>query len=400
MDVLTPDNLFQVARCEITEHYFTPATVFLADYLHTLPLEVSLIWPSEWSFAKILFLLNRYWVLDIIFRHFGTHPQLKLKCYSQSKCYSRLKCSNHRMNTALTLVNVVDHGSSPSVCRMGFISSTTFAFFGFLLSEAIMFLRLFALSGRNRWMGGWLGFQFFILHFAPFVAVCVFIRDVEYEPSPIPSVMPCLPVAQGSARWKEIALYSVGLGSHTLIISLTLYIMIREHRSTKSSLLSIFYRDGLIYFLGLAITSLVNIVISATVPFNCDAMFLIPQRTIHAILANRAILHLREQGRKDVQAGSSTTLDFGGNTNGSGGGSTTVREGNRLRFGSMRFWDRGYGGEKEEWKGRRRGKTSGIGSGGTEADTMGTMGTGATMGDAGIEMSDIEFASKRTKSSA
>ncbi|EFI27271.1 hypothetical protein CC1G_15099 [Coprinopsis cinerea okayama7 len=393
MDVLTPDNLFQVARCEITEHYFTPvaATVFLADYLHTLPLEVSLIWPSEWSFAKILFLLNRYWVLDIIFRHF------------------------------------VDHGSSPSVCRMGFISSTTFAFFGFLLSEAIMFLRLFALSGRNRWMGGWLGFQFFILHFAPFVAVCVFIRDVEYEPSPIPSVMPCLPVAQGSARWKEIALYSVGLGSHT------------QHRSTKSSLLSIFYRDGLIYFLGLAITSLVNIVISATVPFNCDAMFLMyvpfphphlhpllplplhsrltnfhktdththtrirkssPQRTIHAILANRAILHLREQGRKDVQAGSSTTLDFGGNTNGSGGGSTTVREGNRLRFGSMRFWDRGYGGEKEEWKGRRRGKTSGIGSGGTEADTMGTMGTGATMGDAGIEMSDIEFASKRTKSSA
>ncbi|TFK24344.1 hypothetical protein FA15DRAFT_704673 [Coprinopsis marcescibilis] len=211
-----------------------------------------------------MFFLNRYWLLDAVFRYF------------------------------------VDNGRSPMMCRTAFISSTIFTFIGFMFSELIMFYRVYAISGRVRALGIWLIIQFGVFHVGSFIAVVAFIKSAEYQISPLPSIMPCMPVEQLSARGKEIALYALLLLSHTLILLLTLLVMIKKHRKTKSTLASVFYRDGFVYFLGLAVTSAVNIVISGTAPYNCDAMFLVPQRIIHGILASRAILHLREQSQKEL----------------------------------------------------------------------------------------------------
>ncbi|KAH6913359.1 hypothetical protein BKA70DRAFT_1262606 [Coprinopsis sp. MPI-PUGE-AT-0042] len=237
MDSITEENFLDILRCERTEHVRETADgLKFADYLHTLPLEISLIWPTPLNAVKV-------------------------------------------------------------VCRIGFLAAHVSTFLGFLFSESIMFYRLYAISGRTKFMRIWLSVQFSIFHVCSFIAVLVFVGNVEYQQSPAPSVMPCLPVAQVSARWKEILLYGLLLASHCIILSITLLIMIREHKQTRNSLLSIFYRDGFMYFVGLAMASIVNIIIATSVPFNCDSMFLV-----------RAILHLREQARRDIHGRSDNTI--------------------------------------------------------------------------------------------
>ncbi|TFK24345.1 hypothetical protein FA15DRAFT_419748 [Coprinopsis marcescibilis] len=196
-------------------------------------------------------------------------------------------------------------------------------FIGYILPEVIIFYRLYAISGHSKALGIWLSIQFGVFHVGSFIAVVAFLKNTKYDISPLPSVMPCLPAKQNSARGNSIALYGVMLFSHIreptgffysniqptvsktktcipVILLLTLAVMIKKHRRTKSTLASVFYRDGFVYFLGLTVTFAANIVITGTATYNCHGMFLVPQRVIHAILAGRAILHLREQSQNEL----------------------------------------------------------------------------------------------------
>ncbi|RXW12156.1 hypothetical protein EST38_g13698 [Candolleomyces aberdarensis] len=39
--------------------------VQVADWSYTLPFEIEVIWPVKWSLAKVLYILNRYFLADM-----------------------------------------------------------------------------------------------------------------------------------------------------------------------------------------------------------------------------------------------------------------------------------------------------------------------------------------------
>ncbi|TFK24343.1 hypothetical protein FA15DRAFT_655993 [Coprinopsis marcescibilis] len=143
--------------------------------------------------------------------------------------------------------------------------------------QVIMFYRLYAISGRVKALGIWLIFHFGVFNVGSFVVVVALLKNTSVQHL-ASKTKTCDPV----------------------ILLLTLVVMIKKHRRTKSTLASVFYRDGFVYFLGLAVTFVVNIATAGTAPYNCDGMFLVLHRIIHGILASRAILHLREQSQKEL----------------------------------------------------------------------------------------------------
>jgi len=100
----------------------------------------------------------------------------------------------------------------------------------------------------------------------------------------------------------------------TLILALTLIKGIQHFRGTKSTLVSVLYRDGIrnyIYartttlvsvlyrdgimnYIYLCVLSIVNVSVLLTVPHGYTTLLTAFQRAIHSILSARILLHLRE----------------------------------------------------------------------------------------------------------
>ncbi|RXW15546.1 hypothetical protein EST38_g10303 [Candolleomyces aberdarensis] len=40
-------------------------TVAVADWIYTLPFEIEVIWPTKWNLVKVLYILNRYFLVDM-----------------------------------------------------------------------------------------------------------------------------------------------------------------------------------------------------------------------------------------------------------------------------------------------------------------------------------------------
>ncbi|RXW15549.1 hypothetical protein EST38_g10307 [Candolleomyces aberdarensis] len=55
-------------------------TTWIADWLHTLPFEVEVIWPARWNLVKFLYLFSRYFPIDIIFSYIYIEvPDVKVR---------------------------------------------------------------------------------------------------------------------------------------------------------------------------------------------------------------------------------------------------------------------------------------------------------------------------------
>ncbi|RXW17980.1 hypothetical protein EST38_g7880 [Candolleomyces aberdarensis] len=65
MATLSPAAIFASATRQVITKYVNVANfvILVVDYLATLPSEISLMWSSKWSAAKVLFFLTRYLAL-------------------------------------------------------------------------------------------------------------------------------------------------------------------------------------------------------------------------------------------------------------------------------------------------------------------------------------------------
>ncbi|KAF5335813.1 hypothetical protein D9611_009634 [Ephemerocybe angulata] len=225
-----------------------------------LPLEVELIWPSPFGIVKALFFLNRYMCIDIIASYF-------LRSIPNAH-----------------------------VCYVAFIVTSIFSFVGIAVSEAIMFVRLFALIGRRKRWGYLLGAQFVIVHAASIAILSLLISGVRFQDSHV-SLIPCIPITTVT---KDVnapitVFFAVVMANELIIFMVMVWIGLQKHRETRSALLQLFYRDGAFFFLVVAVTSTANIVIIRLAPDACKNIFIEPQRVINSIVAGRTIFHLRQQ---------------------------------------------------------------------------------------------------------
>lgn len=96
-----------------------------------------------------------------------------------------------------------------------------------------------------------------------------------------------------------------------------------------------FYQDGIVYFVSLALVTVGNIIFDLVGPPELRFMLAVPQGVLHSVLSCRMILHMYDFGRKEIMASSEETgtgMEFApGLHSGAEGGST--RDGTRIYAG-------------------------------------------------------------------
>jgi len=132
------------------------------------------------------------------------------------------------------------------------------------------------------------------------VAAVVFARNivstgrsskVVYNPLDAPVYPGCFLVANGNAL---LVCYVILLGYETAIFLLIVAKMAYHGDMRSSSLYKAVYRDGILYYACLLAASIVNIVLLVATP-GISSIFLTGlHRALHAILAERLILNIRQ----------------------------------------------------------------------------------------------------------
>ncbi|KAH6906613.1 hypothetical protein BKA70DRAFT_1286418 [Coprinopsis sp. MPI-PUGE-AT-0042] len=248
-------------------------TIVVLEYLQLLDLEQSLIWPSKWTLSKALFLANRYlpfWFVTI-FLYYNSAP----------------------------------NSTSPTTCRTLFSVATVGMIIAALCADAVLYLRLYALSKQARVTKIVLITNYTLVGIVCVVGIGLFLPSETFVPSP--NLLPQTPCFhwgnKATTIWLTVC-YGALLYSSLFTTALSLWYGVKLYLSMRpmppSTLIKIFHRDGAIYFVCIATISLVNAFIARVAPLQYRYLLSTTQGMVHSVLAARMILHLREVARQDV----------------------------------------------------------------------------------------------------
>ncbi|KAF7366382.1 hypothetical protein MSAN_00894800 [Mycena sanguinolenta] len=260
-------------------------TIWLFDYTLTFGAEVSHMWTSKWSLSKVLFFCSRYSpAFDVpILMYYSMVPNLSFK---------------------LVL--------SPTACRI--ILGTVF---GLAVAEAILILRTYALSGRRRGV-----LIFFTTLWALGVTSSIillefFLLSATYEPPVAPGVPGCN-LTGGTAVFAGIP-FIIVLLNDTIIMTYTVWIVLKNYRHSQNPLILALYRDGLSYYFFLFIISAANVATLLEAPMPTAQLLNTFLRVVHSVLSTRILLHLRDieykQSERTAAVAPRVVLSFQNGTN-------------------------------------------------------------------------------------
>ncbi|PFH48718.1 hypothetical protein AMATHDRAFT_64730 [Amanita thiersii Skay4041] len=258
--------------------HVSSATILYLDYLLTFDWEVSLIWDSPWSAVKVLFLLTRY----IPF-----------------------------MDVTTTLYYQITPGVSPTSCVISGRLAPASITVGIILAETLLAIRTWSLC-RCSTMIALVFIATGLGCFIPaIIAVKDYIKTIQYLPSPVPTVLPCLL----TKRDNLYIAYALVLAFEAVILGFTAVAGVAAYRQSKSHFVKVVFKDGVLYYVYLGALSLVNIIMILLLPTGYDYLLVFMHRVLHSILACRVIFHLRAEGNRgwisttENKAGS-TSINF------------------------------------------------------------------------------------------
>ncbi|RXW22049.1 hypothetical protein EST38_g3819 [Candolleomyces aberdarensis] len=200
------------------------------------------------------------------------------------------------------------------------MSSKVSTIFVVTSSEAILYLRLYAFSGRDNRLLAFLTLNFLAFTIGAWVFFVHFFRSMKYERIPVPNVV-CLPTEADTRLYG--ALYGCYLASVSVAMITMLYIQFRKYGNLNSALMKIFYQDGVFYFMCLSAIAIANLIVNVVsgvcentlspVPIFTDWIarmkpeyrFLLaqPEANLHAILSTRMLMHLRKYAQREQRYG-------------------------------------------------------------------------------------------------
>ncbi|KAJ3544911.1 hypothetical protein NMY22_g2627 [Coprinellus aureogranulatus] len=213
--------------------------VVYADFLHTFPDEVRLMWPAPLSIPKFLFFFLRYYTLA---------------------------------HQALPMLYGLPRNVSPNECKGRIILTGISCLVITVASEAILFIRVYGFSGKSRKVLVFLAFLFLSMHAPALVLDTMFTSTLRYVKFPIPNLV-CMPV-EAHDLW-HAAVFATMLGSLLVVMFMMIFIAFKKHRHSNSPLLTIFYRDGIFYFICLSVFAIGNIIANLAAP-NGGVKFVLP----------------------------------------------------------------------------------------------------------------------------
>ncbi|KAH6896157.1 hypothetical protein BKA70DRAFT_1438874 [Coprinopsis sp. MPI-PUGE-AT-0042] len=244
------------------------ATFILLEYFQNLPDEVALVWPDKWTLLKGLYVLNRYGALVGVV--FGLMFEVGTK------------------NATFVLCKT-------SVYFQGLVLLLNLAW-----SETILFMRVYALSRQNPYIGLFLAafWTCFRLIKGIFTALMVnFVRVVNVLvllDHPFPGHA-CLPIPVVNKVLRTLPFFLI-LSEQIVVMALCVYFRLGDLASSRSRLSRTFSRDGLYYFFAISyeVMSIANVGFSLAFLDKYDHYLGPPQSVVQSALATRLVLHLRK----------------------------------------------------------------------------------------------------------
>ncbi|KAH6893792.1 hypothetical protein BKA70DRAFT_1233126 [Coprinopsis sp. MPI-PUGE-AT-0042] len=188
------------------------ATFLVVEYFQTLPLEVGLIWPDQWSLMKSLFILNRYGVLVATLFAYILLTQA---------------------------VEATTKSTSFRLCRIGVFAQ-----------GALLFMRVYALSGSNRYMGAFLAILWTGIFCGLMVNVYQTTKVLEFLEFPFRDHA-CLAKPVASQLCLGLPFFLI-LAEQAVVMVLCIYYGLNKHWSAYSRLIRTFSRDGTYYFIAIS----------------------------------------------------------------------------------------------------------------------------------------------------
>ncbi|TEB13962.1 hypothetical protein FA13DRAFT_942997 [Coprinellus micaceus] len=234
------------------------------------------MWGRDWRTIKVLYLLSRY----IPFAY-------------------------------LPAALIVGLQASPTIskCSAAFATSSLLIVTGMMVAEAVMFIRVHALSGHSKALAIWLGLQFVAVHAAIYAIFAMFVKSTKFLPYQI-GIPGCIPYRFDTGQLSVV--FGIIVASETIIMLITAYFGVRRYRMSDSPLLAVFYQDGVLYFVSLAAATVGNIIFGLAGPPELRFMLAVPQGVLHSVLSCRLILHMYDFARKEVMVTqeTGTALEF------------------------------------------------------------------------------------------
>lgn len=211
--------------------YFTLIGVSLLVYDHclTLPDEVLLIWSAPRSFAKYVFLANRYLVA------------ICLLIVADEICgfvaYSDIACQG--ILSAVSILSIYSIG----------------------MGNILMLFRVALLWEKDRAILRFLIGSFIVSFIATFSTMVVVIITLAPGIKWLPAAKMCVTTSTSPVL---IAVWASPMAFEVVVLILTTYNAFSRPRSAGVQLTEILHRDGALFFLALTVLRILNIVFAAT----------------------------------------------------------------------------------------------------------------------------------------
>ncbi|KAJ8508588.1 hypothetical protein ONZ45_g9153 [Pleurotus djamor] len=235
--------------------------LLIYDYLITLDMEVQYMWSQKrWSPLRALFFFTRY---------------------------------NALVDVPISLFGQFIGGLDERSCSLLFKYFAWSFVISSSLAEAILTIRTWAV---------WKGSPIVTIGLSTFFIACwvtsavflsKFLATTYVLQLPIPQVTGCFSVPSGRTLSVIYALYMVyGAGTMVLMI---ISAFVTQRTGPGSSLMYIFYRDGISYYIYLFLLSTMNLISIVSLPNAFANLLTTLMRVLYASLACRSVLHLRQQ---------------------------------------------------------------------------------------------------------
>ncbi|KIK02624.1 hypothetical protein K443DRAFT_6013 [Laccaria amethystina LaAM-08-1] len=236
------------------------AMLLVYDCSLTLGMEFEFVWSSPWGFVKVLYIIQRYLPFcDAIF--LCLPPQLA--------------------------VNI-----DPGGCQIVETIRGWLMIFGFILSEVILTLRVWAVWKRDLRLGVFLISLITLTAVAEIYVTSIFLRDLQFSTKPYPEFVGCFFTSANHIvylNWVVFMIYEAVILVLMIIPAIGSY-----RRGGDVDLHHVIYSEGIIMYIYLVALSIVNVVVVCTLSREYLSVISSVERVLHSLLTSRVVLDIRE----------------------------------------------------------------------------------------------------------
>jgi len=230
------------------------------------------VWFSPWTFVKVLYVLSRYLAFVDV--------------------------------SVMIVYQTRDH-KSPRTCQIMYTITAWVAVFGIMIAEVILVVRTWAIWQRSKRVLHCLILASFIFSVPVIVVEKIFLDSLRFVADP--NQAKGCSVTTGTPI---IAInFTILITFETFLLVFTVLKAVEDYKiSNCPGVMSVLYRDGIVFYIYLLAISLINLVVVVATPRGLAEMLAIYQHVLHSCFSGKVLINLREALRRRTRTLSLTDL--------------------------------------------------------------------------------------------